>query len=524
MNLDRMKRYAETETVDVVVIGTGAGGAPLLARLAAAGLTVVALEAGGNRDPATEFVPDEAMSADLYWMNERVSGGRTPEAFGANNSGVGVGGSTLHWGAFVPRADARDLRLKTETGKGEDWPLSFSDLLPYYEEVERFIGVSGPANYPWDADRRYPLPPVKRNAPAQAMITGCEALGIRASDGPVAVVSEPYSQDGIPPRSPCRNCGYCHQGCRNGAKTSMDVTYLPLGVAHGAEIRPNSFAHGFERDRQGRITAVLYRQGEIEKRQRCAAVFLCAGAVETPRLLLVNDLANSSDQIGRNYTAHVATQVWGTFERPMRMNKGYPSAIITEEMVRPKDADFAGGYLVQSLGVVLQTWSDQVARGRGLWGRDLVRYLDRYNWTAGIGINGESLPSEGNRLTLSDETDATGLPKPLIRYSEGENEARLKRHAVAFMRQVWEAAGASDIWVLERTAHTIGTCRMGADPDRAVVDTFGRSFDVENLWICDNSVFPSSLAANPALTIMALSLRAADRFLGRPAPVAAGRA
>ncbi|WP_062220371.1 GMC family oxidoreductase [Aureimonas sp. D3] len=514
MKLDRMARYGLNEIVDAVVIGTGAGGSPLLARLAAAGLRVVALEAGSNRDPR-EYAADEAMSSDLYWMDERVSGGSMPEAFGANNSGVGVGGSMLHWGAFVPRADARDLRLASETGKGRDWPLSLHELTPYYAEVESFVGVSGPASYPWDSSRRYALPPVLRNAPAQVMARGCEAVGAKASDGPVAVVSRRFEQPDAPVREPCVNCGYCHQGCRNGAKTSMDVTYLPLAVARGAEIRPESFADHFEFDSQGRIAAVVYWQAGAMMRQKCAQVFLCAGAIETPRLLLRQGIANSSGQVGRNYTAHVATQVWGTFPHEMRMNKGYPSSLITEDMLRPEGADFAGGYLVQSLGVVLQTWADQVARGRGLWGQKLTDYLDRYNHVAGIGINGECLPSDENVMTLSDELDGRGMPKPLIRFGYGENEKALRAHAVRFMTSVWEAAGASDVWVLDRTAHTIGTCRMGVDAGDSVVDPYGRSFDVPNLWIADNSVFPSALAANPALTIMALSLRTADRFLGR---------
>lgn len=512
MNLDAMRTLSPDETVDAVVIGTGAGASPLLARFADAGLRIVALEAGRNRVPE-DFVADEAMSADLYWTHERISGGRTPQAFGANNSGIGVGGSTLHWGAFVPRADPRDMRLGSETGEGRDWPIRFEELLPYYRAVEDFIGVSGPSAYPWDAARRYKLPPVPRNGPAEAMANGCDRLGVRWSDGPVAVVSRDFEQEGGARRHACVNCGFCHQGCRNGAKTSMDVTYLPFAVARGAEIRPGCFAQRFEFDRAGRITAVIYRQDDVERRQKCAAAFLCAGAIETPRLLLHGGIANRSGAVGRHYTAHVATQVWGTFERGMRMNKGYPSALITEDMVRPRDAGFVGGYLVQSLGVVLQTFADQVARGRGLWGRRLVDYLDRYNFIAGIGINGECLPSADNRLTLSDETDATGLPKPLVRFGYGDNERRLRDHAVAFMRSIWEAAGASDVWVMERTAHTIGTCRMGTDPDDAVVDPFGRAFDVPNLWICDNSVFPSSLSANPALTIMALSLRTADAFL-----------
>ncbi|GJE62558.1 Fructose dehydrogenase large subunit [Methylobacterium trifolii] len=472
----------------------------------------MALEAGPNFDPK-QFAFDETLADAIYWTDERLSGGSTPEAFGANNSGTGVGGSTLHWGAFVPRADARDLRLKSESGQGSDWPLVLSDLVPFYERVEAFIGVSGPAAYPWDAGRRYPLPPVPRNGPAQIMAMACGRQALRATDAPAAVVSRPFTAEGAPARNACINCGFCHQGCRNGAKTSMDVTYLPLAVAHGAEIRPESVVHGLERGADGRISAVVYRAGGVDRRQRCRAVFLCAGAVETPRLLLNLGLANGSDQVGRNYMGHVATQVWGRFPDAVRMNRGYPSSLISEDMLRPADADFAGGYLMQSLGVEPLTFANSVARGRGLWGPALTAYLDRYEHLAGIGINGETLPSEANRLTLSDETDALGLRKARIDFGYGPNEARLNAHATRVMTDLWEAAGAQDIWVLERVAHTLGTCRMGRDGDDSVVDPYGRSFAIDNLWISDGSTFPSSLAANPALTIMALALRSAEAFL-----------
>ena len=509
-----MRTYENESTVDVVVIGTGAGAAPVLARLAEAGLSVVALEAGRWWDPAREFSADEVAMSDLYWLGERISAGETPTAFGGNNSGTGVGGSMLHWGAFVPRADPRDLKLRTDTGLGEDFPLTYEDLVPYYEQVERFLGVAGPAHYPWDPQRRYPLGPIALNAPAIAMRRGYEALGVRTSEAPIAAVSEPYTQPGYPTRQPCVGCGFCHQGCVfNGAKASMDVTYLPRALAAGVEIRPNSFVHSFEQNEQGNITAVVYRNGETDLRQRCKAVFLCAGAIETPRLLLQTGLANSSGQVGRNFMAHVATQVWGTFPDEMRMNKGFPATLISEDTLRPKDADFAAGYLTQSLGVVPVTFARQVARGRGLWGQDLVNYLDRYNHFAGVGANGDCLPYPGNFLELSNEKDGLGLPKPRIVFSYGENEQRMSAHAAKLMTAAWKAAGASDIWTFERSAHTIGTCRMGTNPVDSVVDPWGRSHDLPNLWISDNSTFPAALAANPALTIMALALRSADKFL-----------
>ena len=521
-----MQHHAFDEALDAVVIGTGAGGAPLLAKLAAAGRKVVALEAGPwFESPAEQFPTDELAAGQIYWGGERLSAGDTPQVHGGNTSGTGVGGSTLHWGAFCPRADERDLMLKSDSGEGVDWPLHLSDLIPFYEELERFLGVSGPSPYPWDASRWYPIGPVPINGPGQLMLKGFEALGLRASAAPIAALSEDYSQPEYGTRKACVHRGFCHQGCRNGAKASMDVTYLPWAVRSGAEIRPHCFVTGFEQDRTGRLTGVIYRDATdpdnvVVRRQKAKHVFLCAGAVETPRLLLHTGLGNASGVVGKHYMGHVSPQVWGTFDHPVRMNKGFPATVISEDLMRPKDADFAGGYLVQSLGVVPVSWALSVARGRKLFGQDLTRYLADYNYIAGIGANGETLPTDKNYLALSDELDTNGIPKPIIHFSYHGNEQRLEAHSVKVMEAAWKAAGARDTWVLQRTAHTIGTCRMGVNPDASVVDPYGRSHEIPNLWISDNSTFPSSLAANPALTIMALALRTAKAFLAgenRPA-------
>ena len=510
-----MREYATTEIVDVVVIGTGAGGSPVLARLAQAGLTVVALEAGRWWRPETEYAQDEVAQAPLYWLDERLSGGADPTAFGKNNSGCGVGGSTLHYGAYAPRPDPRDFLLHSDFGVGRDWPIGHAELAPYLQEVEQFLGVSGPSPYPWDPTRTYPLPPIALNSPAQLMERGCRQLGIRTAEAPLFTLSRPYSQPGYAERPACVHCGFCHQGCRNTSKASMDVTYLPLAISAGAEVRAESFVHDFETDHDGRISAVLYRHNDRQVRQQCRAVYLCAGAIETPRLLLRAGLANSSGQVGRNFMVHMATQVWGTFPEDVRPYKGFPAALITEDLIRPDDADFAGGYLLQSLGIVPVTWGVEVARSRGLWGQPLIDYLRTFNHVAGIGINGDCLPNAKNYLELSHELDSRGLAKPIVHFSMGENEKKMQAHADRLMRRIWTAAGGTDLWTVNRTAHTIGTCRMGRAAQDAVVGPYGQSYDVPNLWISDNSTFPSALPANPALTIMALALRSADCFLGK---------
>lgn len=514
-----MRQYPLNEAVDALVIGTGAGGAPLMARLAQAGLSVVALEAGPLFDAPRDFATDELAQQKLFWKHERLSAGSDPLAFGANNSGTGVGGSTLHYTAYVPRPQPDDFRLHSDFGVGSDWPLAYADLEPYYDELEALLGVSGPSPYPWGPARRkpYPLAPLALNGAAQLMQRACAQLGIKTSPAANAALSQPYFQPGIGWRAACTNRGFCQTGCSTGAKASMDVTFVPLALLAGAEVRPLCFVTRIETNAAGEVTGVVYVNNGQEHRQRCKNLFICAGSIETPRLLLLNGLANASGQVGRNFMAHTGMQVWGRFEEDVRPYKGIPGGLISEDTHRPADANFAGGYLLQSIGVMPLTYADQVARGRGLWGKALHDCMQGYNHTAGINILGECLPSSSNFLELSDERDAHGLPKPRIHFSAGDNEQRLTVHAERQMRAIWDAAGATDVWSFQRFAHIIGTCRMGRDASHAVVNADGRAFDVPNLYVSDNSTFPSALAANPALTIMALALRTADRFLAQAA-------
>ncbi len=496
---------------DVVVIGTGAGGAPLLARLAQAGMKVVALEAGVRHPPA-EIATDEVAQAGIFWMDERLSAGKDPIAFGRNNSGKGVGGSTLHYTAYTPRAHPDDLRLFSEFGQGHDWPLEFSELEKQYRQIEPFLGVSGPADYPWGpyGKDRYRHPALPLNGAAELMERGCQQVGIRTSAAPNAALSRPQEQEGYGLRPACTNRGFCQAGCSTGAKASLDVTYLALAEHHGAQILDGSYVTGFRREGD-RLTGVEFkREGETQF-LAAGTVVLSAGAIETPRMLLMHGLANSSGQVGRNFMAHTGVQVWGQFPESVRPNKGIPGSLISEDTHRIEG--LVGGYLLQSIGVMPVTYATQFTRGTGTWGQALHDHMQGYNHVAGINILGECLPYEHNYLELSDELDAHGLPKPRIHFTFGENENRINAHAEALMRRIWEAAGARNIWAFPRAAHTIGTARMGHDPATSVVDPYGKAHDLENLYISDNSTFPSALSANPALTIMALSLRTADRLL-----------
>lgn len=510
-----MNKYLTDEAVDAVVIGTGAGGAPLLSRLAKAGLKVIALEAGKKWEPAKDFATDEKAQDKLYWNYERLSAGADPLSFGKNNSGIGLGGSTLHFTGYTPRPLPDNFRVKTISGKGKDWPLTYEDLEPYYDEIERFIGVSGPNPYPWGPKRKsaYPLPPLSLNAAAQLMQKGCASLGIRTAPGPNAIISKDYQQESNGIRRACTNRGFCQAGCSVGAKGSTDVTFIPLAIHFGAEIRTEAYVTRLNLNDKGSIFSVTYVKEGIEYEQHCKHVFLCAGSVETPRLLLMNKLANSSGLVGKNFMAHVSTQVWGEFEEATHPYKGVPASLISEDMNIPGSHEFAGGYILQSIGVLPVNYASQLVRATGIWGKELKKRMQKYNYVAGINIHGECLPYETNYLELTAEKDVLGLPKPRICFSNGSNEKKMSSHGTRVMKKIFKAAGAKKMYVVQRNAHIIGTCCMGKTAKEGVVNNEGKSFDIENLYISDNSIFPASLSANPTLTIIALSLRIADRFL-----------
>ena len=380
-----------TPPLDVLVIGTGAGGAPLLSRLAAAGLRCAALEAG-LRHPPGQMPTDEVAQAGLFWMDERLSAGHDPLAFGRNNSGRGVGGSTLHYTAYTPRAQPDDFRLYQEFAQGVDWPLAYDDLEPYYDEVEQFLGVSGPDPYPWGPPRRRPYrhPPLPLGGAALLMQQACQDAGLRTSPAANAALSRPQLQEGHGLRPACSNRGFCQAGCSTGAKASLDVTYLALAEQRGAAIwdgaQVTSLLH-----QGGRVVGAEFVRGGTLQRVQASAVVLAAGAIETPRLLLMSGLGNASGQVGRNFMAHVGVQVWGLVADDLRPYKGIPGGLISEDHHRIPG--LVGGYLLQSLGVMPVTYASQYARGTGQWGPALIQHLSQYNHVAGINVLGECLPA-----------------------------------------------------------------------------------------------------------------------------------
>jgi len=249
-----MRRFPEGEEVDYVIVGVGAGGGVLLQRLARAGFRVVGFDAGPFWDTQRDWVSDEAGSHKLYWEDLRITGGEHPLALGANNSGKGVGGSTVHWASFTPRFHPSDFRVYTEDGVGADWPITYQDLKPYYEQLELEMPVAGPAYYPWGDPHGYPYGPHPMGGVGNILIKGCTALGIGVSaGGPVAILSGSRAD-----RPHCIYRGFCIQGCKVGAKASTLITHVPDALASGAEIRDRSMVSRVNLGPDRRVTGVTY--------------------------------------------------------------------------------------------------------------------------------------------------------------------------------------------------------------------------------------------------------------------------
>ena len=497
--------------VDACIVGCGAGGSVLAKELAEAGLSVVVIEAGDWVDSREDMVNDElSMLGPLDWDDLRIADGNDPIRTGRVNTGRAVGGTTVHFTAMSLRLDPSDFRVASDDGVGVDWPFGYEELAPYYDEVERTLPVSGPRRSAWPSGAPYPHGALPWSAKDLVLGEGMDRVGLHVEMTPHAIATG--NVDG---RSACMYYGFCMDGCKSDAKGAMSVTYVPKAVAAGAEIRANCFAVRVESE-SGRATGVTYLDEGTERFQPAERVFVCCYAIETPRLLLNSgDLANSSDQVGRNFMVHSGPIVYGLFDEPLDSFVAPPVGIMTRDPYRSDPSrGFVRGFLLNTYcQFPINFGQSLVGSNPDLWGDDLMDVLDGYAHWGLIATLGEVLPDAGNRVTLADEVDDNGIPVARITFSYGENDKALQDAARGLAVEAMEAAGATRILVSEGTHHVLGTARMGADPETSVVDPDCRSHDVPNLWICDGSVWPTVGAVNPSLTIEALATRTARKVV-----------
>lgn len=511
-----MREYPQAEPVDFLIVGAGAGGATLACKLSESGFSVVVLEAGPFWRPLEDFASDELEQQKLYWTDERIIGGADPIALGGNNSGRGVGGTTVHFSMISLRFRPEWFRSRSLLGYGFDWPLDYAELAPYYDEAERALCVAGPVRYPWGPPRRrYPYREHETNAAGLVLARGAEQLGVAWSPVPLATVSAPRGES-----PPCVYRGFCNFGCSTNAKQSALVVWIPRALRAGAEVRDLAMAGRIELGGDARVAGVHYQRDGAWRFQRARNVVVAGYAIETPRLLLNSacpqapqGLANSSGLVGTHLTTHAGPGAWGRFDEEIRWYKGPPNMAVSEHWnYTDSGKDFHGGYAFMSQGPLPRAWAQVLATTRGLWGEPLRRAMLDYNHMGGLVAVAETEPRPDNRVELADELDQYGLPIPRVLFSYSDNDRRLQRHASAFMSEMLAAAGAHAIWTNDDTSHILGTCRMGSDPRTGVVDADGRSWDIPNLWICDGSLFPTCGGVNPSLTIQALACRAGARI------------
>lgn len=513
------------EKVEVCVIGAGAAGAVAAKELGERGVSVVVLEAGRRYEPPKDYASHrddwEVATWRVFQLHDPgsyTSAGEQPFVF---HRVRGVGGTTLAYQMVSLRFHESDFQLRSRDGVGEDWPITYSDLEPYYEQVEIELGVSGLNENPWDVRRGpYPNPPHEFSCATKVIKRGCDALGIRVLHTPLASITRPY--DGRPP---CVHCCTCGTGCMIRAKSSTDVTYVPKAEATGkVEIRPNCFAREIEVDSHGRAKSVLYIDAEgVEQEQEAEVIVISASAIESVRLLLnsksplfPDGLANSSGLVGKYFMVHPSFYVIALATERVSRYKGIPvNAIIQDFYETNPQNDYVKGwtfYLLNGPEGPL-TFASLLAPA---WGRSHKDYMREYfGHTVAIAGQAECLPCETNTITLDPEVvDAYGMPVPRITLTFGANEKALHKAMMEKAVEILEVAGAEIVhgpYVEHSGAgHYMGGCRMGHDPSTSVLNPYCQAHDVPNLFVVDSGSFVTSSGVNPALTIQALATRAAE--------------
>jgi choline dehydrogenase-like flavoprotein len=503
-----MKTYDLNDSSVVVVIGSGAGGGTVANELAQRGIDVVCLEAGGRLDWRDIVNDTGVMDERMGWHDQRQGAGvwlcKT------------VGGTTMRWSGLCPRFNAEEFRARSTYGQLDDttlidWPLGLEELTPYYALAEAKMGVSGTSG----------LPPSSETNNFKVLKEGARRLGYRkVTSSRIAINPVVYDR-----RPGCRQIGFCNEGCAIGAKWSTLYTEIPRAEQSGHfELRTRSMAVRIEHNRNGRVTGVIYRDehGQLQQ-QRARAVCVAGNVVETTRLLLMSDsaqfphgLANLSDQVGRHYMRHMGNFSFAVMPGPVNFHRGTRIAgLVSDEHRHDPSRGFAGGYLLEA-NTSPPEWTAAFAG----WGVEASHWMERYTHLAGILLIGEDPPQADNRIRLHPtDRDEIGLPVPVLEYRHHPNTTAMLRHAAGKARQLYQSLGAEDIrdnsHDLGGGCHNMGVARMSERPEDGVTNRWGQAHDVDNLFVSDGSLFSTSGAPNPTLTIVALAIRQAEHIASR---------
>jgi choline dehydrogenase-like flavoprotein len=501
-------RYELNDSSVVVVIGSGAGGGTVANELAQKGVDVVCLEAG-NRMQLSDIVNNPgAMHFKMSWLDKRLG---APVWLCKT-----VGGTTVRWSGVTPRFQEHEFKPLTTYGKLDDtnaidWPITLDELAPYYDKAESNMGVSGTQG----------IPPSAETNEYKVLKAGARKIGYKECTNTRAAIN-PVARDGRPG---CRQIGFCWSGCVIGAKWSTLYSEIPKAEATDHfELRAESLVVKVNHDDSGKVTGVVYADagGNLHE-QKARAVCVAGNVIETTRLLhnsassrFPDGLGNSSGQLGRNYMRHMTKTTLAIMPGAVNFHRGTrQSGLIFDEQYHKPERGFAGGYLIETAAMDPLLAAQTV----GGWGAETAEYMEKYTNLAATWVTGEDPPQATNRIALHEtERDQYGLPVPVLNYEFHANSFAMNEHAAKQSKQLLESVGGRKVISVMGGGggcHNMGVARMSENPADGVTNRWGQSHDVPNLFVSDGSVFASSAAANPTLTIVALAIRQADHIAAR---------
>jgi len=550
-------------SADVIIVGSGAAGGMAAWSLTRAGLRCLMLEAGRDYDPQAE-VNMMAPESDAP-----LRGASTPDKpFGYFDATVGggwevdgepytmrdgtdfrwyrsrmLGGRTNHWGRHAPRWGPYDFKPFSRDGLGVDWPIGYDDIAPFYDRVERMIGVNGGRieleNHP-DSPPGCLMPPPKPRIPEMLLKATCESMGIPVRTAHTAVITRDMP-DKVAPRSACFNATPCGRGCTIGAMFQTTTSFLPMAKATGKlTIVTDAMVSKVLMAGAGRAEGVEYvdRKTGARHKVRARAVVVAGGTCETTRLLLNSGdtpagLANASGQLGRNLTdstgASFRAYVPALANRPRYNEDGIggqhvyiPFWLYGEQ--KRGELDFARGYHFEIGG---RFGIPPAAALPRVWGADLKKAVRTASGaTLSMTLRGEMIPNKDTFCEIDPGAkDRFGIPVLRFAFRWSQHELNQVAHGQRTAHAVFRRMNATIldpelppeklITAGGEIIHELGTARMGADPRSSVVDSYGQTWDVGNLVLMDGAIFASGAHKNPTLTILALALRASERLAVR---------
>jgi choline dehydrogenase-like flavoprotein len=549
---------------DVCVIGSGAGGGTAAKVLTEGGLSVVLLEAGPALHPETDFkehvwpyqlphrgadvggrarheLNGEFLAPNGFW---EIEGEPYTVAEGSRfrwfRSRI-VGGRTNHWGRIALRFAPVDFRARSTDGMGDDWPITYEDVAPYYDKVESYIGVFGTReNIPSAPDGVF-LPPPRPRCTETLIKKSCDKLNILCVPSRMAVLTKPLNG-----RAPCHYCAQCGRGCISASNFSSSQVMIPPAQATGRlTLITGAMAREVLVGKDGRAAAVSYidKATRTEKQVRAKAFVLAASACESARLLLnsrsslfPDGLANSSGVVGRYLTDSVGSHASGYFPQlekvPAHNHDGIGGMHLympwwkfdrKNDFLRGYHIEFGGGRSMPGVG----EFDDVCERTEG-YGAALKQTCRRvYGAFIGFAGRGEMIPNQRCYCDIDPVTvDQWGIPVLRFHWQVSENEIKMAKDMQETFRAIVEAAGGTFISRAKPEGkhpygiqdggviiHELGTVRMGNSPKTSALNQYGQAHEVKNLFVADAASFVSNSDKNPTLTILALSWRTSEYLL-----------